>query len=131
MNWRKIRMITWKDLMEVRQNKSVMLSMALVPLIIMVIIPLVMLIIAQQPGAGQAFNDPDIAMMMENMPVSLSGRFAGMNDLQTTIAVMLGYLFAPMFLILPLMSSASIAAESFAGERERKNSRSAAVYFRK
>ncbi len=36
MNWRKIRIIAWKDILEVRQNKSVLISMVLVPLIIMV-----------------------------------------------------------------------------------------------
>ena len=34
--------------------------------------------------------------------------------------LLLGYLFAPFFLIIPLMFSTVIAAESFAGERERK-----------
>ncbi len=34
--------------------------------------------------------------------------------------MMLGYFFAPFFLIMPLMYATVIAAESFAGERERK-----------
>jgi ABC-2 type transport system permease protein len=36
------------------------------------------------------------------------------------IVIMLGMMFAPMFLMFPLMFSTIIAAESFAGERERK-----------
>ena len=53
MNWRKIKIIAWKDLLEVRQNKSVLISLAMVPLIILVILPLVFLIIAGQTGICQ------------------------------------------------------------------------------
>ena len=120
MNWRKIKIITWKDLLEVRQNKSVIVSLALVPLIIMVILPLVMLIVVSQTGSADALNDPDIQMMFERMPVNLMQGMAGLNDTQVTIMMILGYLFAPLFLIMPLMFSTSIAAESFAGEKERK-----------
>ncbi|PKO05870.1 MAG: hypothetical protein CVU41_09605 [Chloroflexi bacterium HGW-Chloroflexi-3] len=120
MNWRKIRIIAWKDILEVRQNKSVLISMVIVPLIIMMVLPAVMLVIANTTGSADALNDPDIQMMFERIPPSISNMLAGMNEVQLSIAMMLGFLFAPMFLIMPLMFSASIAAESFAGERERK-----------
>jgi ABC-type Na+ efflux pump permease subunit len=42
------------------------------------------------------------------------------QPIQFAITAILGFMFAPMFLILPLMYSTTIAAESFAGERERK-----------
>ena len=120
MNWRKIKIIAWKDLLEVRQNKSVLISLGMVPLIILVILPLVFLIIAGQTGSADALKDPDIQMMFERMPAALTKSMQGFNDTQTTIMMILGYLFAPMFLIMPLMSATSIAAKSFAGERERK-----------
>ncbi len=61
MNWRKIRStFTWKDILEVRQNKSVVLSIALVPLIILVIMPLAMLLVSGSAGTAEAFTgDPD------------------------------------------------------------------------
>lgn len=120
MNWRKIKIIAWKDLLEVRQNKSVLISLGMVPLIILVILPLVMLIVAGQSGSADAFKDPDIQMMFDRMPEVMTRSMQGFNDTQMTIMMILGYLFAPMFLIMPLMSATSIAAESFAGERERK-----------
>ncbi|MDX9851426.1 MAG: ABC transporter permease subunit [Anaerolineaceae bacterium] len=120
MNWRKIRIITWKDLLEVRQNKSVLISMVMVPLIIMVVLPAVMLVVVNSTGSAEALNDPDLQMMFERMPASISDLLAGMNEAQSTVTMILGFLFAPMFLIMPLMLSTSIAAESFAGERERK-----------
>lgn len=120
MNWRKIRIIAWKDILEVRQNKSVLASMIVVPLIIMVILPAVMLVVVNTTGSADALNDPDLQMMFERIPASISNMFGDLNDVQMTVTMILGFLFAPMFLIMPLMLSASIAAESFAGERERK-----------
>lgn len=121
MNWRKIRIIAWKDILEVRQNKSVVWSIILVPLIILVILPLVMLLVSGSSGTADAFTgDPDLQLMFERIPPAIERVLAGMNEIQMGLALILGYLFAPMFLIMPLMSSASISAESFAGERERK-----------
>lgn len=120
MNWRKIRIITWKDILEVRQNKSVVISMVMVPLIIMFVLPVVMLVVANTTGSAEALNDPDLQMMFERIPPSIALMLGEMNEVQLSIAMILGFLFAPMFLIMPLMLSASIAAESFAGERERK-----------
>lgn len=120
MSWRKIRVIAWKDILEVRQNKSVLVSMVLVPLIILVVLPVVMLVLANLPGSAESLNDPDLQTMMQKMPASIKESLGDMNEVQSSIMLMFGYLFAPMFLIMPLMLSASIAAESFAGERERK-----------
>ena len=36
------------------------------------------------------------------------------------VVLMLGFLFAPMFLILPLMVASIIGADSIVGEKERK-----------
>jgi len=120
MNWRKIRIIAWKDILEVRQNKSVLISMVMVPLIIMVVLPAVMLVVVNTTGSADALNDPDIQMMFERIPPSIAQMLGNLNDAQLSVAMILGFLFAPMFLIMPLMLSSSIAAESFAGERERK-----------
>ena len=54
------------------------------------------------------------------MPEFLSETIGGMDQTQSGIVLLIGYLFAPFFLIMPLMFSTVIPAESFAGERERK-----------
>ena len=120
MNWRKIRIITWKDILEVRQNKSVLASMIIVPLVIMVVLPAVMLVVVNTTGSADVLNDPDLQMMFERIPASISNMFGDLNDTQMTITMILGFLFAPMFLIMPLMVASTIAANSFAGEKERK-----------
>ena len=62
-------------------------------------------------------------MMIENiisvLPESVQAKIMSLTPTQQSIYVMLVYFFAPFFLIIPVMSSSVIAADSFAGEKER------------
>lgn len=122
MNWRTIFTIARKDIKEATQNRSVWLPILIVPLIFVVIMPLGMILGISSAGTSEAnpMNDPDFAMFLERMPLFLSELINGLDQVQSGIVLLIGYLFAPFFLILPLMFSTVIASESFAGERERK-----------
>lgn len=122
MKWRTIKTIAQKDIKEATQNKSVWLPILIVPLIFVVIMPAGMILGISSSGGSEVnpLNDPDFAMFLERMPQFLSNLINGMNSTQSGIVLLLGYLFAPFFLIMPLMFSTVIASESFAGERERK-----------
>jgi len=122
MNWRTIFTIARKDIKEATQNRSVWLPILIVPLIFVVLIPLGMIIGIGSSSGSEAnpLNDPDFATFLERMPLFLSELISGLDQAQSGIVLLLGYLFAPFFLILPLMFSTAIASESFAGERERK-----------
>lgn len=122
MNWKHIFAITGKDLREVQQNKSALISMIAVPLVFVLLLPLGFIFIPQifkLPTQAMAGN-LDIKMILERIPEFMKVQLTGLNEMQTLIVLVLGYLFAPMFLIFPLMISTTIASESFAGERERK-----------
>ena len=119
MRWNVIVAIAKKDLLEVRQNQSAWTAMLILPLILVVILPLVMGI-AISSAPAQTSTDPDVISFMSQMPPSLSRYVQGLSENQAVLVVMLGLMFAPMFLIMPLMFSSIIGAESFAGERERK-----------
>jgi ABC-2 type transport system permease protein len=123
MNWRNVRAIAQKDLTDVLQNKGVVIPMAIVPLFIIVLLPVIVIVVPT------AFNIPpdellkgqaSMRSMFDRMPPALSQAFAGLNDVQTFIVFMLGFMFAPMFLILPMMFAIIIGADSFVGEKERK-----------
>ena len=121
MNWNTIFAIAKKDLYEARQNKSVWLPIMIVPLIFILVLPVVMILVISNPQLSSSMtSDPDIIKMMEKLPAFLSTLLAGLNMVQSTLVLMLGYMFAPFFLILPIMFSTVIASESFAGEKERK-----------
>jgi ABC-type Na+ efflux pump permease subunit len=122
MNWRKVWAVAMKDLAEVRGNRAAWLPMIIVPLVFVILMPLAMILIPSSLEAS-SFSmtaDPDLQAFFSNLPIEMTRSLQGLDEMQTMLMVMLGYLFAPMFLILPLMFSTTIAAESFAGERERK-----------
>ena len=122
MNWKNILTIAKKDWIEVRRNKMVVSVMFVVPLIFIILIPLMIILIpASSPEAAQQmFQDPDLAGFMSGLPDFISEIIEGMDVTQAGIVLFLGYMFAPFFLIMPLMFASVIAAEAFAGERERK-----------
>lgn len=122
MNWRTVNAIAQKDILEVRQNKSAWMPMVVVPLVFIIILPLAMILIPPAADAqlSSMTSDPDLQTFLANMPPSMLSAMSGLDMFPQIIVMMLGYLFAPMFLIMPLMFSTVIASESFAGERERK-----------
>jgi ABC-type Na+ efflux pump permease subunit len=122
MNSHILLAIAKKDLLEVRQNKAAWAPMIIVPLMFIFFFPLLIMVLPQLSGqaAAQMINDPDFVMMFDRLPPIIMDKIAGMDAMQSIVVMMLGYFFAPFFLIFPLMFSTTVAAESFAGERERK-----------
>lgn len=122
MNARILAAIVKKDLLEVKQNTSVMMSIIIVPLIFIVVLPLILMIAVssvQDPAEIQR-QLSELGPMLQNMPASMNQYLAPWNEYQKWFVLFLGMFMAPMFLIMPLMTASAIAAESFAGERERK-----------
>jgi len=58
--------------------------------------------------------------ILVNLPYQVQQMLEGWSDIQTMAYVFALYIFAPFFLIIPLMASSVIASDSFAGEKERK-----------
>ncbi|NLF00955.1 MAG: ABC transporter permease subunit [Anaerolineales bacterium] len=120
MRYRILLAIVRKDVMVALRNKGVLIPIIIVPLVFFVGLPL---LFALLPSALQNMpGDPfaDFRTMLEQMPGGLREQLSGLNEVQTVIVLALVYFFAPMFLILPLMVANVIAADSFAGEKERK-----------
>jgi ABC-type Na+ efflux pump permease subunit len=120
MNCRAIKAIIRRDLLAVVRSKGVLLPLILVPLILMIFLPaafgaLTPLLI-ELPGA----NTPDLTLFLEQLPAAMLDQYEGYTQEQTMVVFSLVYMFAPLFLIIPLMVASVIAADSFAGEKERK-----------
>lgn len=120
MNWRIIKAVVRRDLLAVVRSKGVMIPLIIVPVILMIALPFAIgrftPMMNELPGATAS----DIAAYTEQMPPALLARFEGYSPEQLMIVFTVVYLFAPMFLIMPLMVASVIAADSFAGEKERK-----------
>lgn len=119
VNWSLIRAVIRRDLTLVSRNRGVVLPMILVPLIMLVALPALAAFVpsaVSMPGASLS----DMESFMERMPAGLRGELASYDEIQRVVVLMLVYFFAPMYLIVPLMVASVIAADSFAGEKERK-----------
>jgi ABC-2 type transport system permease protein len=102
-----------KDLQAVGRSKAVVLPMLVVPVILLVLLP---------ASVGLAAQDRtiDLDRFLDLLPVGLTEPITGLPPQEQLIVLVLGYLVAPLFLIVPLMVSAVIAGDAFAGEKERK-----------
>jgi ABC-2 type transport system permease protein len=119
MNARAIFAIARKDLKVVSQNKNIITPIIIITVVFFIILPL---------GIGLGFTFfPELANKLTTteaylvkMPASMQQEFARYTTVQKFIVFALEYLLLPFFLILPLMVASMIAADSFAGEKERK-----------
>jgi len=119
MNWRAIFAIVRKDLKVVMQNKGVLLPITIIPLVLFVVLPWLTALAPKLVNvAGVSFSQLD--ELIARMPTALQQELAGYDLSQKVIVFFLVYMLAPLFLIIPLMVASVIAADSFAGEKERK-----------
>ena len=119
MNWRAMSAIIRKDLKVVSQNKGVVVPFIAVVVIFYAVVPALsalipMLVNGLGAGAG------DIEKIITSLPAGLQQELSGLNLSQKATVFWLMYMMAPMFLVGPLMVAATIAADGFAGEKERK-----------
>jgi ABC-2 type transport system permease protein len=114
MNWQSVRAIMRKDIRAVSRSKAVTIPMLAVPFLLMVVVPL---------GLGlYARSHPhvDVQRVLDSVPGDLAEPILSLPQNQQLLVLVNGYLLAPLFLIVPLMVSAVLAADAFAGEKERK-----------
>jgi ABC-type Na+ efflux pump permease subunit len=119
MNTRAIKAIVRKDLKVALQNKGVLLPIIILPLVLFIVFPLIM-VFASTMADPMGTSVSNLDELLKRMPAGLLNELSGYNQEQQLIVFSLVYMLAPMFLILPLMVSSVIAADSFAGEKERK-----------
>ena len=108
--------ILQRDLTAVARSRAVSLPILLLPIVFFVLAPILLILGAAVIGNDLAEFEELVALMPEALRRDLSGLSASAQ----VIVWGLEYVFATFFLIVPLMTSAVIAADSFAGEKERK-----------
>ncbi len=115
MNWRTVRAIAKKDLLEVRQNRIAIWSILGVSALFSVGIPLLIGLLPFDTGPSGGDLGP-LEALTALMPAAHQDLPIGAR----IVVLMLGYFLAPLFLMIPLMVTAIVGAESFVGERERR-----------
>jgi len=109
-----IRAIVAKDLTAVRRSKAVVLPMLFVPVLLLIVLPLVIGLIASHSQAVE------VDEFLSRLPAGVAEPITALPRQEQMVVLVNGYLLAPLFLIVPLMISAVLAADAFAGEKERK-----------
>lgn len=121
MNWRSIWAIAKKDLKEVRQNKAAWIPAVVLPVIFAIVFPLIFSVLPQvMPVEDIEQEMGDMQVLLKNLPETVQVIFNGLKLEQMFTVYFTAFLLAPLFLIMPLMFSSVVGADSFVGERERK-----------
>lgn len=114
MNWDAIRAVMRKDLTAVRRAKWVIRPMIGLPIVLLVLVPAGIAIYAR------AHPSVDIERALSALPSGLAHPILSLPQKEQLLVLTNVYLLAPLPLIVPLMVSAVLAADAFAGEKERK-----------
>ncbi len=121
MNWRSIWAIARKDLKEVRQNKIAWGPAIAIPLIFAIAMPILLAVLPQVLPVEDIQRElGDMETLLKNLPPSIRTIFNGLKLEQMFVIYMTAFMLAPLFLVMPLMFSSVVGADSFVGERERK-----------
>lgn len=114
--------ITRKDMKAVTSNIQVWLPMLVVPLILGVILPVAAVWGIRMFGLERAGNIGFLLQTLNDLPEgALRDRMTSLHTVdQKVIWFGANYMFASLFLLIPVMASSVIAANSFVGEKERK-----------
>jgi ABC-type Na+ efflux pump permease subunit len=115
MNQRIIAAIVRKDLRVVTRSRALMTPLIVLPVLLMIVFPTVFTFLPRMMGgAREAF-----AEMFRNLPDPVRRQFGEFTE-ATWIRVVHTQMLAPLMLLVPFMVANVIAADGFAGERERK-----------
>jgi ABC-2 type transport system permease protein len=113
-DWHAIRAVVARDVRAISRSKAVVIPMLAVPFLLLVVLPFSIGL------AASLRSGPDLANFLDTLPEPLARELGDRPEAERLVLLVNGYLLAPLFLIVPLMVSAVLAADAFAGEKERR-----------
>ena len=120
MNWGAITAIIRKDVTVALHTRAVSVPLIVVPAVIILAVPLMAGILVNLAATAPMTAATEFQELQTLIPPELMAAFSTKTPAEAGLIFFLVYMFAPMYLILPMMVSAVVAADSFAGEKERK-----------
>lgn len=117
---RAITALARKDLGVAWRTPAVVVPLLVVPAIVYLLLPVGLIAAARLAGAEMAANElAELERFLSALPETVRAGFEGYDAAARMVVLVLGYLLAPMFLVVPMMVASVLAADSFAGEKER------------
>lgn len=121
MNWQAMKAIVFKDVRSIFANWQVWSPMLVLPLLFAVVMPTGILLAAGfATGAESSSFLSEIAEVLSSIAsAEVQATLDALPSLGHKLAYFaMNYAMAPLFLIIPLMVSTGVSAQSFAGEKE-------------
>ncbi len=119
MNYRAIGAIVRKDLKVVLRSKATILPLVFVPVLLLLVLPLLAGAAANRFTITEA-DRSDLDAVVKHLPQGLQQNLEELDARQRIVVFLMVYMLAPMYLMVPLVVASVVAADSFAGEKERK-----------
>lgn len=116
MNWNRIRAIMVKDIRSITAEKMVLIPMLVVPLLMCIAVPGAILALALSLDEVLMTGVQYIEKLVPLYPVPEG--LPGLTD--QVLFIFFNYTFLPLFMLVPIMASSVIAANSIVGEKERR-----------
>lgn len=123
MNKKIIKAIIKKDIHSLFFSMELWLPIILVPLVFVIFLPVLIIILGKTVNMALSGNNYAIVnKMLASLPNGIikSEVFSLPTLNQKFVYLFLNYMFVPLFLIIPIMVSSVISANSFVGEKEKK-----------
>lgn len=120
MNNRMLKAIVKKDLKDIFRSKSLLSTLIIIPIIFSVIFPTILL------GSAVFFDiekltGEDARKLVETFMTQInSGAVTFESIEQQFVYITINYLFPSLFLLIPIITASTVAANSFVGEKERR-----------
>lgn len=123
MNRQIIKAIIKKDIKSLFLSIELWLPMTIVPLMFVLFLPILFITLGKTTNIGlNSSNYEMINKVLNNLPNgTIKTEVFSLPTLnQKFVYLFLNYMFIPLFLIIPVMVSSIISANSFVGEKEKK-----------
>ncbi|WP_428911483.1 ABC transporter permease subunit [Niallia sp. Krafla_26] len=120
MNSRIFKAIVKKDLMDIYRSKNLLATLIIIPILFSIILPATLL-------AGALFFDldkltgADARHLVDSFVTQLNNGGINFESLeQQFVYLFINYLLPSLFLLVPIITASTVAANSFVGEKERR-----------
>jgi len=107
-----------RDLTALSRSRGVLIPLLLVPAVLLALFPAMVGVAPTTVGLPDSLVQ-ELQRLTLGMPEALQQELAAYTPTQAAVALILLHFMAPLYLVVPLMVASVIAADSFAGERER------------
>ncbi|MBD3106996.1 ABC transporter permease subunit [Bacillus sp. AGMB 02131] len=109
-----------KDLKDIFRSKTLLITIIVVPIMFSVIVPLVVMAGALLTDFEKIVGDDAQKLMDTILESTTGGVFASYSLEQQIVYMFINFILPALFLLVPIITAMTIAANSFVGEKENR-----------